>query len=109
MFDSKTSRVDNDVKCLNDTFIAVLDKHAPLCNMTRKEMKLNSKPWITKGLFTSIETKNKLFRNYVKNNNQENKMNYKKYLNKLTHIKNLAKRMYYEKQIKENHQDSSKT
>ena len=36
-------------------------------------------------------------------------MHYKKYLNKLTHIKNLAKRMYYEKQITENHQDSSKT
>ena len=38
-FDSKTSRVDNDVKCLNNTFIAVLDKHAPLRNMTRKEIK----------------------------------------------------------------------
>ena len=110
MFDSKTSRVDDDVKCLNDTFSTVLDKHAPLRNMTsRKEMKLNSKPWFTKGLLTSIKTKNKLFRNYVKNNNQENKMNYKRYLNKLTHIKNLAKCMYYEKQIKENHQDSSKT
>ena len=48
MFDSKTSRVDNDVKCLNNTFFSVLDKHAPLRNMTRKEMKLNSKPWITK-------------------------------------------------------------
>ena len=77
--------------------------------MTRKEMKLNSKPWTTKGLLTSIKTKNKFFRNYVKNNHQENKMNYKKYRNKLTRIKNLAKRMYYEKQIKENHQDSSKT
>ena len=95
MFDSKTSRVDNDVKCLNDTFIAVLDKHAPLRNITRKEMILNSKPWITKRLLTSTKTKNKLFRNYVKNNKQENKMNYKKYLNKLTHIKNLAKRIYY--------------
>ena len=40
MFDSKTSRVDNDVKCLNDAFIAVLDKHAPLRDMTRKEIKL---------------------------------------------------------------------
>ena len=109
MFDSKTSRVDNDVKCVNDTFISVLNKHAPLRNMTRKEMKLNSKSWITKGLLTSIKTKNKFFRNYAKNNNQENKMNYKKYLNKLTPIKNLAKRMHYEKQIKENHQDLSKT
>ena len=80
MFDSKTSRVDDDVKCLNDTFIALLDKHATLHDMTRKEMKVNSKPWITKELLTSIKTKNKLFRNYVKNNNPENKMNYKKYL-----------------------------
>ena len=36
-------------------------------------------------------------------------INYKKYLNKLTHIKNTAKRMYCKKLIKENHQDSSKT
>ena len=43
MYDSKTSGVDNDVKCLNDTFIAVLDNHAPMRNMIRKEMKLNSK------------------------------------------------------------------
>ena len=68
--------------------------------MTRKEIKLNSKPWITKGLLTSIKTKNKLFRSNVKNNNLENKTNYKKYLNRLTHIKNSAKRMYYEKRIK---------
>ena len=41
MFDSKTSGVGNDVKCLNDTFIAVLHIHAPLRNMTRKnEIKL---------------------------------------------------------------------
>ena len=39
MFDSKTSRVNNDVKYLNYTFIAVLDKHATLRNMTRKEIK----------------------------------------------------------------------
>ena len=43
----------------------------------QKEIKLNSKPWITKELLTSIKTNNKLFTNYVKNNNQENKTNYK--------------------------------
>ena len=68
-------------------------------NMVKKDIKLNSKPWIAKGLHTSSRTKNKHFRNYVKNSNQENKTNYKKYFNKLTHINNSPKRIYKSKRI----------
>ena len=85
-------------------FNSVLDKHAPMRLMSRKEKRLTDKPWITKGMLTSIKTKSRFYRKYFKNkidhSNNFKREIYKKYLNKLTHIKNLAKRTYYEKLLK---------
>ena len=58
-------------------------------------MKLISKFWITKGLLKSISTKNKLFQQCYKQNNTFLDAKYKSYLNKLTTIKEIAKRNYY--------------
>jgi len=108
-FDSTIACVNNDAQQLLKIFKLVLDKHAPLRPMTRKEKRLNKKPWITKGIFKSIKTKNRLFRSYFKSNDPEKKYFYKKYLNKLTHLKNLSKRLYYENKIRNSRHDSSKT
>ena len=79
--------------------------------MSRKEKRLNEKPWITRGILTSIKTKNRLFKKYYKSNSSDfsKKQQYKKYLNKLTHIKNIAKRSYYENLIKKNKRNPSQT
>ena len=92
-FESLQSSVNGDVQLLSATFKSIIYEHAPLRTMSRKELRLNKKPWITKGILISIKTKNKLFKKFVKNNNQMNKANYKKYLNKLTHGKNFSKRL----------------
>ena len=39
----------------NETNHKVLDKHMPLKKATKKELKLESKPWITQGILISIE------------------------------------------------------
>ena len=44
----------------------ITNKHAPLRNLIRKEMKLKTKPWLTKGLLKSISIKNKLFKKFFK-------------------------------------------
>ena len=44
------------------TFNSVLDKHALLTVLTRKEKRLQKKPWITPGILASIKTKNNLFK-----------------------------------------------
>ena len=44
----------------------ITNKHAPLRNPTQKEMKLKTKPWLTKGLLKSISIKNKLFKKCFK-------------------------------------------
>ena len=83
-FKSTNTSVNNDVYCLTSIFKPILDKHAPLTPMSRREKKLSDKPWITKGILISKETKNKLFRRYFKSNDVDKKAFYRKYLNKLT-------------------------
>ena len=53
--------VNKDMSRITETFINTLNSHAPLKPMSRREKKLNEKPWITKGILISIRTKNKLF------------------------------------------------
>ena len=54
-------------------------------------MKLNSKPWITKGLLKSITTKNKLFQRCYKHQETDLVTTYKTYFSKLTKLKKLQK------------------
>ena len=80
------SDVNQDVINLTTVFNSVLDKHAPMRPMSRKEKRLTDKPWITKGVLISIKTKNRLYKKYFKNENDHTdnpkREFYKKYLNK---------------------------
>ena len=71
-----------------DSFCDILkettDKHAPSKNMTRKEKRKNAKPWLTKGILNSIDTKEKLFLKQLKNANY--KEEYRVYKNLLKHL-----------------------
>ena len=94
---------------LTSYFENVLDKHAPLQKLSQKEKRLTEKPWISKGILKSIKTKNKLFRSHYHSSDPNKKLIYKKHLNKLTHIKNLATRLHYKKLFLENQGNSHKT
>jgi len=48
-------------------FNNILDQHAPLRFASRKETHLFHKPWLTKGLLTSISEKNALYKKNVMN------------------------------------------
>ena len=53
---------------------SVVDKHAPLKIATRTQSKLNKKPWITRGLMTSIRKKQKLYKtHFLKGSDSEKK------------------------------------
>ena len=82
------------INIFNDT----LNNDAPLRKQTRKERKLESKPWLTKEILISIKHKNKLFVECLKNQNLEKWQDYKKYRNCLTHTKKLAKKVILPKQ-----------
>ena len=59
----------------------------PLLKDSRRQRKLAAKPWITKGILTSICNKRRLYKTYFKNGNANQQLYYKRYANKLTKIK----------------------
>ena len=71
-----------------------IDIHAPLRPISRRIRKLLQKPWITKGLLTSIKKKRRMFKSHFLSS-EEKKSFYKVYSNKLTKLKTLSKKLYY--------------
>ena len=75
---------------LSDKFVVfkdTLDKHAPYRYASRNEERSFNKPWLTKGIITSIAKKNPLYRKQLTTNNPNIIRQYKTYRNKLTHSK----------------------
>ena len=60
-FELYTASIDNNVNCLIVIFKDILDRHAPLRPMSKKEQRLSNKPWITPGILNSIKTKQQTF------------------------------------------------
>ena len=90
-------------------FKHVIDKHAPLRKLSRRQKKLPAKPWITKGILVSIKKKQKMYYSHFKNCNIRQQLLFKKYSNKLTKQKTLCRRLYYEGKIQSSLVDSKNT
>ena len=73
--------------------------HMPLRKYTRREYKLKLKPWMTQGITSSVKHRDCLFRIYKRSNYLQISNVTKKFRNHLTHVKELAKRKYYEEQF----------
>ena len=56
---------------------------------------MQAKPWVTKAIRVSLNTKNKLFSNYQKTQYCYHFQKFKTYRNKLNRLIKLAKRMHY--------------
>ena len=84
--------MSSDPDCCFNNFYNKLNKltnkHAPFKKLSKRKCRQFAKPWITKGLLTSICKKNKL---YLTGQQDE----YKCYRNKLTTLIRLSKRNYY--------------
>ena len=103
------SSVNDDLSELTSIFMKTLDKHAPLKPMSRREIKLNAKPWITKGILISIKTRNRLLKSCYQCQDPVKIEHYKKYRNKLTHIKALAKQQHYDSLSRKNSNNPKKS
>ena len=90
------------------TIKAVIDKHAAMQTVSRKWRHFSQKPWLTRGIITSIKHKQKLYRTYFLTTNAFEKQFLKKYANKLTRVKKLSKKMYYTKYISKHNTNSKK-
>ena len=68
--------------CL-DQIDTLIDRHLPLRKMTKREIKTNSKPWITPGICNSIKRRDALYRKYLRAKNPTNKNELKEKYKKL--------------------------
>jgi len=88
---------------------SLADTHMPVQKYTRREYKLKLKPWISHGIISSIKHGDYLFRVYKRSNLLTDFETYKQFRNRLTHVRRLAKRKYYEEQFAQNSRNSKRT
>jgi len=86
-----------------NSITTIVDRHAPIKQLSKRKQKNREKPWLTKGILHSIKIKQKLYKNHILDpSNPEKKEKYKRYSNILNNmIKNL-KRQYLISQIEIN-------
>ena len=104
LFLSKLNKEKNIAEKRNnnnlDSLISIMSDLTNLCcpkkTMSRKQYRVSKSPWITTGILTSIKQKNKLYAKYIKTKNSIIFEEYKKYRNKVTHVKEAAKRNYFQ-------------
>jgi hypothetical protein len=74
---------------------AIIDKHAPLKQLGRRNIKNLSNPWITTGIRKSIKFKNKLYKKYIKTRSLYYHSKFKIYRYKINHLIKINKISYY--------------
>ena len=75
----------------------VVDLHVPVKQLSKQDVKAQSKPWTTSGIRTSIRIKNGLFKKFLKTKSTNYHAKFKIYTIKLNYLIKLAKRNYYNK------------
>lgn len=73
----------------------IIDKHAPMKKISKRELKIKSKPWITPAIKKSISIKNNLYKKYLNTKSEYYHCKFKTYRNKINHLLKLSKRSYY--------------
>ena len=84
MFDSLYSKLSE-----------IIDAHIPSKQLSRRELKIKSKPWITPAIKTSIQIKNKLYKKFLKTKSSYYHTKFKYYRNKINHLLKVSKKNYY--------------
>jgi hypothetical protein len=96
MFDSFYSEISS-----------IIDKNIPIKVLSRKERKVQSKPWVTPGIRKSIHIKNMYYKKYLRTKSQKFYSRFKKFRNKINHLVRMSKNNYYNNYFN-NHLNDSK-
>ena len=78
----------------------ILNEHYPIKILNRKEIELERKPWITKGILTSTKIKNKTYRKFVKSHNKDKKtsdiyIKFKRYRDLINTLKRKSQKQFH--------------
>ena len=102
--------------CLNlfyNTTTKLLDEMAPFKRLTKKEVSLKQRPWITTGILISMKKRDCLYKDMAKETNNHNKVIltnlYKYHRNKIVSLIRVSKKKYYSDFFEEHNTNIKKT
>ena len=102
-FDKESGDPNASYDVFIEKFPGLFDSCFPFKIVRGKALNSFKKPWLTKALLKSINKKNKLYKQYLRNRRSDAQfLKYKTYKNKLTYLLRIAKKRYYETQIDKN-------
>ena len=103
--------INEKFNLLNKNLNEIINECYPVKTFSKREIRLRSKPWITKAIMRSIKTRNKMYKKLIKTNYRDKDLHtqYKKYRNNLTKIKETSKKNYYENLLKNAQGNTRKT
>ena len=88
---------------------AILHQLAPLEFLTRKQIELEMKPWITKGILTSTRIKAKLFKLFKKTKNNDYYAQFKFYRDTINSLLRKSKKQYHKRYFMQHAHNIKKT
>ena len=86
---------DCDYNKFFDQFNEIYNQCIPLRKYKVNRRKVPQSPWMTKGILKSIQNKNKLYKEYLQNPNENQGIKFKTYRNKLNNLIRKSKREYF--------------
>ena len=98
----------NMFKSFYSKISSIIDKHIPVKQLSRRELKLKSKPWISDALRKSIQIKNNYYKKYLKTKSTYYHTKFKLYRNKLNNLLKISKKQYYKKYFFQNINDGKR-
>ena len=97
----------------NDKVNEILDRHMPWRKLNKKEIRMQSKPWITQGIINSIKRRDKLLCKQIKAKDPIRKellrTEYKALRNRITYLISQSKKIHYQQYFTENYNNIKKT
>ena len=91
--------VDESFNSFFTQFSNLLNNHAPIIKLSKRQLKLKSKPWITKDLLTSMKIQDNYFSDFKECSSPGLKhylhSKYKAYRNRIVSLLRISKKLYY--------------
>ena len=77
----------------------ILNEHYPIKILNKKEIELERKPWITKGILTSTKIKNKTYRKFIKSRDKDKTseiyLKFKRYRDLINTLKKKSQKQFH--------------
>ena len=106
--------VNNSFELFSNKIESLLNIMAPMKKQTKREQRLEQRPWITKGILKSMKIRDSLYNKLTgKNDNPLEKRNisirYKRYRNMIVSLLRLSREKYFQSFFEKNNNDMKKT